>query len=308
MKKIFLLILSLFFLFPANVSAESEFLTKAEVVYDVGEDGVTTVTNNITLTNVFSNLYATSYAMQVEGLEPTSVKAVEAGQVLPVTIEKDGEKTVIRVEFERDVVGKGKQRNFTISFTERSLAVKTGEVWETAAHDGIHRLSVLEQANDVMHADARPRHDRVAVAHARHTRDVSVRCARSRYCFPNTRSVRAHIKKLTGFGGPFNQAGGHQVAAPCYAVACGGVIGRRFDQQLEGQRAALPANGSPSFQNGCQLPYCALLHVLHRQQVLRLARQDVAQGGVALALRLVRDAVALAEVLDADDYVRHGEG
>ncbi|OGM31086.1 hypothetical protein A2630_00265 [Candidatus Woesebacteria bacterium RIFCSPHIGHO2_01_FULL_44_10] len=132
MKKIFLLILSLFFLFPANVSAESEFLTKAEVVYDVGEDGVTTVTNNITLTNVFSNLYATSYAMQVEGLEPTSVKAVEAGQVLPVTIEKDGEKTVIRVEFERDVVGKGKQRNFTISFTERSLAVKTGEVWETA--------------------------------------------------------------------------------------------------------------------------------------------------------------------------------
>lgn len=112
------------------MSNPSEFITTVDTSYVVGLDGTISVHNDITLENVFSELYATSYSMTTDGLSPYDVTAIQDGRNLKTTVTRDGKKVLIKVQFDDEVVGKGKKRIFSLSYKDKSLAVKTGEVWE----------------------------------------------------------------------------------------------------------------------------------------------------------------------------------
>jgi transglutaminase-like putative cysteine protease len=121
-----------------GVRASDEFSTDLDVTYKVNESGITEVINKVTLTNLFSNLYATSYSIVLDSINPASVKGYsDQGLGYSVKTTTDGDKTTLRVEFPDTVVGKDKSRTFYISFEESSFAVRTGEVWEIS----IPRLS-----------------------------------------------------------------------------------------------------------------------------------------------------------------------
>ncbi len=122
------IILNSYFIIP--VRAEGEFTTDFDVTYEVKETGITEVTNKITLTNVFSNMYATSYSIVLDSIAPTNIKAYGINSVYPVSTSADGKKTTIKITFPDTVVGKDKSRTFYVSFEESSFAVRTGEVWE----------------------------------------------------------------------------------------------------------------------------------------------------------------------------------
>ena len=128
--QIFGVFIFLFFLFPKLGFASGEFSTDFDVTYEVKESGITEVTNKITLTNVFSNMYATSYSIVLDSINPTNIKAYGLNSAYPTQIIKDGNKTTIKIDFPDTVVGKDKSRTFYISFEESSFAVRTGEVWE----------------------------------------------------------------------------------------------------------------------------------------------------------------------------------
>ena len=128
--KIFSVFIFLFFLFPKLIFASGEFNTDFDVTYEVKETGVTEVTNKITLTNVFSNMYATSYSIVLDSINPTNVKAYGLNSAYPTRIVKEGDKTTIKIDFPDTVVGKDKSRTFYVSFDETTFAVRTGEVWE----------------------------------------------------------------------------------------------------------------------------------------------------------------------------------
>lgn len=130
MKRLILFFLAFFFLLAPKTLAQDEFITKVNVTYDINERGVATISHNIELKNAFSNLYATSYSLSLEGLNPANIKAYQGEKPLSVSTEKSGSQTKIKVDFDDPVVGKGKTRNFSLSFEESSLASKTGEVWE----------------------------------------------------------------------------------------------------------------------------------------------------------------------------------
>ncbi len=120
-----------------GVRAEGEFSTDLDVTYSVRETGITEVTNKVTLTNVFSNLYATSYTIVLDSINPTLVKAYDLNGPLEVIKNIDDKKTSIQVKFKDQVVGKDESRTFWISYEESSFAIRTGEVWEIS----IPRLS-----------------------------------------------------------------------------------------------------------------------------------------------------------------------
>lgn len=148
MKKlisVFVILFSFFiFFFTFNTSyvkAEGEFTTDYVVTYTVKDTGITTVTNKITLTNVFSNLYATSYTIILDSITPSNIKAYDENGPLEVIQNKDEKTTNIEIKFKSPVVGKDKSRTFYVSFDESSFAIRTGEVWEVS----IPRLS--ENAN-----------------------------------------------------------------------------------------------------------------------------------------------------------------
>jgi len=131
-KKFFLVFLSIFLLslFPRKVFAEGEFATNAKVEYQVEPSGKTSVTHTITLTNLFSNLYATSYSFYFDNLDPQNITAFEGEKQVPYEEKESGERTVVTVNFPDAVVGKGAKRTFSLNFEASTFAVKTGEVWE----------------------------------------------------------------------------------------------------------------------------------------------------------------------------------
>ncbi len=142
-KRLFLLFVFCFVLsiphaLNPNLSfAAGEFLTDFDVTYRANDTGITEVQNKITLTNVFSNLYATSYSIILDSINPQNIKAFDANGPLTINKTVTDKTTSIEVRFDDTVVGKDKSRTFWISFEESSFAIRTGEVWEVS----IPRLS-----------------------------------------------------------------------------------------------------------------------------------------------------------------------
>jgi len=127
----FILLAINYSLTATSVHAANEFSIDANVTYDVQNSGKTLVTHNITLVNNVSNLYATTYSISLENIDAQNIQARDSkGNVIPTDITKNGSVTSIKVNFSDDVVGKGVQRNFSISYENSSFSVKTGEIWE----------------------------------------------------------------------------------------------------------------------------------------------------------------------------------
>ncbi len=108
----------------------NQFTSNSTVTYDISQDGVSTVNHDITLQNNTSDFFATSYTLSLNGINPINPKAYEGNQALPVQIKKDNNTTSILVSFPDEVVGKGSKREFNITFQDKTLVTKTGEIWE----------------------------------------------------------------------------------------------------------------------------------------------------------------------------------
>src|SRR3989344_918440 len=133
LKVFFGIFLAVFFsvLNVSNVGAQEEFLIDSRVEFLVTETGKTQITNEITLENALSSLYATSYTLSLENIDIQNARAyTTAGDALEVSSEKDGDTTNLRILFPDAVVGKGKSRQFNVSYENSSFTVRTGEVWE----------------------------------------------------------------------------------------------------------------------------------------------------------------------------------
>lgn len=129
--------LLLFFIIPSKTYAQEEFIIDVRVSYNVQNTGITKVTHTITLENALSNLYAQSYLLSLENIDPINPVSYEGGNSLSLSKTEKNDTVSLQVDFENAVVGKGKTRTFTISFEESSFANRTGEVWEIS----IPRLS-----------------------------------------------------------------------------------------------------------------------------------------------------------------------
>jgi len=121
--------LILFLIKPSSISAQ-EYSIDVDVKYEVQETGITKVTHFISLTNLFSDRYATRYSLILNNIEATNAVAYQGEEELELTTKKDGATTNLQVVFDNPVTGKGAKRNFSISFDEGKFATRTGEVWE----------------------------------------------------------------------------------------------------------------------------------------------------------------------------------
>ena len=102
------LFLSLFFFRANSALAQGEFVTDVHVEYRILQGGSTQVTHNFSLENTTANMYATSYKLVLENIDPKDIKAFKGTSVLKTELEEDGETTTLNVIFDDAVVGKGK--------------------------------------------------------------------------------------------------------------------------------------------------------------------------------------------------------
>ncbi len=132
------LLISVFLLTPVlwimvtNAYAADEFATSYDVTYDVTEDGITTVTEKITLRNLTSQFYATEFKLTIGSTEIFDVKGSDPAGPMEVTTEKQQTSTIITVKFNQQVAGLNKQFPWTLQFKSRDFAQKQGKVWEVS--------------------------------------------------------------------------------------------------------------------------------------------------------------------------------
>src|SRR4030042_146462 len=125
-----LIFLSILFILPRKMFADGGFITDSEVEYYLNDDGTTRVTHKMTLENVYATLYAKSYTLKLENIEPLNIKAYQGNEILSVNETRQDNTVNLEVEFPDTLVGKGEKRNFSLVFNVTDFAVRTGEVWE----------------------------------------------------------------------------------------------------------------------------------------------------------------------------------
>lgn len=125
---------------------EAAFATSYDVVYDIGEDGVTTVTEKITLRNLTSQYYAEQFKLTLGSTQISDIRANDPGGALEVKSEQKDTSTEITVKFNQQVAGVGKVLPWTLQFKSKDFAEKVGKVWEVRAPK-ISSTSNLESYN-----------------------------------------------------------------------------------------------------------------------------------------------------------------
>ncbi len=129
------LLLLLFFaslplFFPKFILASEDFETSYQVRYQINTDGTARVSQDISLTNKLSNVYATQYTLNFQAIEITNIKANDELGPLEVETSHTGDATYITLKFNQEVVGTGKTLNFSLTYDALDLVTRTGRVWE----------------------------------------------------------------------------------------------------------------------------------------------------------------------------------
>lgn len=132
-KKIFLAVFLLLFIFTPKAYATDEFGTSYDVIYDVGEDGITTVTEKVILKNLTSQFYASEFKLIIGATQITDIKASDEGGSLKLDSQTKENNTIIDVKFNQQIAGINKSLPWTLQFKSKDFAEKVGKVWEIRA-------------------------------------------------------------------------------------------------------------------------------------------------------------------------------
>ena len=144
------LLLTIFFLFGKSFSQpaeEEQFLIDYNLEYNISENGETNVIHKTTITNIQNDVIPTTYSFSAKQLEIYDVSAQTNGkEVNPKVEKKDGE-TMISVTIKDYTIGKGRQNTISLNYKTKSVAVKSGEIWniyipKIQTFEGISRYDV----------------------------------------------------------------------------------------------------------------------------------------------------------------------
>jgi len=110
--------------------ASSEFETSYQVRYQVNANGTAQVSQDISLTNKLSNVYATQYTLSFQSTNIANIRASDELGPLEVETSLTESSTQIMLKFKQQVVGTGKTLKFNLSYDALDLVSRTGQVWE----------------------------------------------------------------------------------------------------------------------------------------------------------------------------------
>jgi transglutaminase-like putative cysteine protease len=110
---------------PAHAE-EAAFTNTSKTTYQVDERGVTTVNEDVVLTNKTARFYAESYQLQTSFKRLYDISAYDRLGNCRVTLLD----SLIKVAFNDKVVGLGATYNYHLSYKTEELTTKKGRIWE----------------------------------------------------------------------------------------------------------------------------------------------------------------------------------
>lgn len=114
----------------AKIFASGEFQADYNVQYAVAPSGITIVTQNISLTNLQTNLYPQKYSITIDSTNIRNVISYDSGGVVPTEIKQKDGKTEILLTFNEKNVGLGKKLEFSLRYESTDIATLNGAIWE----------------------------------------------------------------------------------------------------------------------------------------------------------------------------------
>jgi len=124
------LLISFVFLGHSSVFSTDEFTTFYKVSYQAGADGVAHVSQEISLTNKLSNVYATQYSLNFQSAKIRNIQAFDGQGPIETEVKQTEDSTSIVLFFQQQVVGKDQTLTFNLTYDALDLVNKNGQVWE----------------------------------------------------------------------------------------------------------------------------------------------------------------------------------
>ncbi|MBI5621109.1 transglutaminase domain-containing protein [Candidatus Gottesmanbacteria bacterium] len=113
-----------------RVAATGEFTANYDVSYAIAPTGVTIVTQTVSLVNRQTNFYPKQYTILLDTVNLRNIIARDEGGTITPKISQNDGKTEILLTFNQQIVGLGKETQFTLRYENLEIAQKNGSIWE----------------------------------------------------------------------------------------------------------------------------------------------------------------------------------
>jgi transglutaminase-like putative cysteine protease len=123
------LFLAIFTVAPGAQAADDNFSSRYEVQYQLFSSGTAEVRQTVTITNLTSRYYVSSYSFTIGNQSIKDIKAWDPTGSLTPKVKRREDETLISLNFRARVLGVGKKLTFGISYKFPALAEKNGLVW-----------------------------------------------------------------------------------------------------------------------------------------------------------------------------------
>src|SRR5690606_30726065 len=117
-------------IYQNKAQASENFQTDLTTTYRVEANGTTHVKHDFKITNKTPTTFIKQYALTTGYPEITNVVVNENGKPLKPNVVTTDTQTSIAFDFPSDVVGEGKNRQFSVSYSNTDLATVGGKVLE----------------------------------------------------------------------------------------------------------------------------------------------------------------------------------
>ena len=125
-----LLLLSTILILPTPAKAANEFSTSYNINYEVAEDGVTDVTQDIVLKNLTDKFFPSSFSITLPGTDVSEISAKDKQGPLQVQTTTENNNTKVQITFSnQQIIGLNKEYPWTLTFKDKSIARNLGKVW-----------------------------------------------------------------------------------------------------------------------------------------------------------------------------------
>jgi transglutaminase-like putative cysteine protease len=132
LKVFFSICLFILIIVHPKIFADGEFTADYDVEYGINTQGVTIVTQQVSLTNNLTNIYPKQYTILYDTDKIQNVLAFSNDKQITPNVNKTSGKTQIQVPLGDQNVGIGKKTKFVLRFEETDIAQKIGTIWEVS--------------------------------------------------------------------------------------------------------------------------------------------------------------------------------
>ena len=128
------------FYLPKSVRASDDFETQYNVSYEISKNGEVEITQNLSVFNKKSSVFAKNYSLNISRMRIYDVKAFDKKGPLKIKISEENGVTTIKIDFNEQVIGEGREYKWTLTYKSKDIAHKIGQIWNVY----IPKIEILE--------------------------------------------------------------------------------------------------------------------------------------------------------------------